>query len=258
MPAVRSGPLAAWARAWIAGLVSLDQVVDAVTAGDAPHTVTGLPGFEDDAVALLDLLVRWRRSDTPPQLMLPVPGDVRGLPGPAAFRAAALEVGEAVAAADTGAVPRVVEHAPSSAPPSVSWQAFATEPPPLDHLTVREAQYELTTAVRDCADALTEAQVGGARPDVAAGLGGARRAGERPNLPPGHPSPAVALLAQAERLQAVLDLVLDDPLGGAVDQHGIAARTAALRPLATAVRRARVAAFNAPLATPEQLANTGP
>ena len=42
--------------------------------------------------------------------------------------------------------------------------------------------------------------------------------------------------------------MLDDPLGGAVDQHGIAARAAALRPLATAVRRARVAAFNAPLA----------
>jgi hypothetical protein len=181
-----------------------------------------------------------------------VPGDVRGLPGPAAFRAAALEVGEAVAAGDTGAVPWTVDHAPSSAPPSVAWEAFAIEPPPHDHLTVREAQYDLTTAVRECASALAEAQVGGARTGVSAGLRDARRAGERPNLPPGHPSPAVALLAQAERLQAVLDLVSDDPLGGAVDQHGVAARAAALRPLSTAVRRARVAAFNAPLA-PESL-----
>ena len=154
--------------------MSLDQVVDAVTGGDAPHTVTGLPGFEDETVALRDLLVRWRRSDVPPQLVLPVPGDVRGLPGPAPFRAAALEVGEAVAAADVGAVPWVVDHAPSSAPPSVSWQAFATEPPPHDHLAVREAQYDLTTAVRECADALTEAQVGG-RPRRGRG-----RAGRRP------------------------------------------------------------------------------
>ena len=146
-------------------------------------------------------------------------------------------------------MPWVVDHAPSSAPPSVTWEAFAIEPPPHDHLTVREAQYDLTTAVRECASALTEAQVGGARDDVAAGLSGARRAGDRPNVPPGHPSPAVALLVQAERLQAVLDLVLDDPFGGAVDRHGVAARAAALRPLATAVRRARVAAFNAPLAT---------
>ena len=78
--------------------------------------------------------------------MLPVPGDVRGLPGPAPFRAAALEVGEAVVRGRRRAVPWVVDHAPSSAPPSVSWQAFATEPPPHDHLDVREAQYDLTTA----------------------------------------------------------------------------------------------------------------
>jgi hypothetical protein len=55
----------------------------------------------------------------------------------------------------------------------------------------------------------------------------------------------VALLAQAERMQAVLDIAASDPLGGAVDRFGASARTAALRPLATAVRRARVAGYNA-------------
>ena len=80
---------------------------------------------------------------------------------------------------------------------------------------------------------------------VADPLHEARRAGERLNLPPGFPARAVALVAQAERLQAVLDLALADPIGGAVDRAGIAARTAALRPLATAVRRARVAGYNA-------------
>jgi hypothetical protein len=55
----------------------------------------------------------------------------------------------------------------------------------------------------------------------------------------------VALLAQAERLQAVLDLALSDPAGGAIDRMGMAARTSALTPLATAVRRARLAGYNA-------------
>src|SRR3954468_1051940 len=72
-----------------------------------------------------------------------------------------------------------------------------------------------------------------------------RRAGERLTLPPGFPPRAVALVAQAERLQAVLDLALADPAGGAIDRMGMAARASALRPLATAVRRARVAGYNA-------------
>ena len=48
----------------------------------------------------------------------------------------------------------------------------------------------------------------------------------------------MALVAQAERLQAVLDLAALDPVGGAYDRTGMAARREALRPLAVAVRRA--------------------
>jgi hypothetical protein len=80
---------------------------------------------------------------------------------------------------------------------------------------------------------------------VGGALADARRAGERLRLPPGHPPRAVALLAQAERMHAVLQLAALSPAGGAVDASGIAARSAALRPLETAVRRARVAGYNA-------------
>ena len=45
MPDVRAGALAAWAAAFFAGRVSLDQAADAVTGSDAPHRVNGLPGF---------------------------------------------------------------------------------------------------------------------------------------------------------------------------------------------------------------------
>lgn len=243
--AVRSGPLAAWTCSWLLGQVSLDQAVDAVTAGDAPHQVSGLEVFGIDAVPLRELLVSWRRAATPVRLHLPVPGDVRGVPGPDEFRGAALEVGEAVSGGGIGVVPEITEYFPSSAPTTVEWHAVAVTPPPPDHLDVAATQHELTVAVRECASALAAADVASARDTIGSALTDARRAGERVNLPPGYPPRAVALVAQSERLQAVLDLALADPAGGAVDRFGMSARTSALRPLATAVRRARLCAYNA-------------
>jgi hypothetical protein len=207
--------------------------------------VGGLPAFELELAPLREVLVAWRRGGGTVRLVLPVAGDVRGLPGPAQFRSAALEQGEAAAGCGLGVVPEVVDYAPSSAPPTVLWQAFATEPAPVDFVSVADAQYELTTAIRESASALSAADVAGWIDDIADTLHDARHAGERLNLPPGFPPRAVALLAQAERLQAVLDLAFTDPTGGAIDRTGIAARTAALKPLATAVRRARVAGYNA-------------
>lgn len=245
MPAVRSGPLAAWAAAFFAGRVSVDQAADAVIGDDAPHQVGGLPAYDIELVPLREVLIAWRRAGGCVRAILPVAGDVRGLPGPAAFRSAALESGETVAGAGLGVVPEIVDYSPSSAPPTVLWQAFAIEDPPTDYLSVQDAQFELTTAIRESASALSAADVAGWIDDIADALHDARHAGERLNLPPGFPPRAVALLAQAERLQAVLDLAFTDPTGGAIDRTGIAARAGALRPLATAVRRARVAGYNA-------------
>ena len=245
MAVVRSGPLAAWAAACFAGRVSLDQAADAVAGADAPHQVGGLPTSDVELVPLREVLLAWRRAGGAVRAVLPVAGDVRGLPGPAAFRTAALEAGEAAVAATLGVVPAVIDYWPSSAPTPVRWQAFSLEPAPADHTSVADAQYELTTAIRESASALAAAEVAGYRDDITNPLHDARRAGERLNLPPGFPSAAVALLAQAERMQAVLDLALADPTGGAVDRAGIAARRVALQPLVTAVRRARIAGYNA-------------
>jgi hypothetical protein len=245
MPGAYSGPLAAWAAAFFAGRVSLDQAADAVTGDDAPHQVGGLPGLDAEAAPLRELLVAWRRGGSCVRVVLPVAGDVRGLPGPAEFRSTAIEVGEAVVGSGLGAVPDIVEYYPSSAPASVVWQTFPIDPVPGDFISVPDAQFDLATAIRESATALSAADVAGSGDDVSEPLHGARRAGERLNLPPGFPPRAIALLAQAERLQAVLDLAFADPTGGAIDRTGIAARTAALMPLATAVRRARVAGYNA-------------
>jgi hypothetical protein len=242
---VCSGPLAAWTSTWLVGGTGLDDVIDAVTGHDAPHQVGGFADFDGELVSLREVLVAWRRAKTPVRVVLPVAGDVRGLPGPAAFRSAALEAGEAVCGGGVGIVPEAIDYSPSSAPSTVLWQAFAIDEPPLDHLGLADAQYDLTQAIRESASALSAADVAGWIDDIADELHDARRAGEHLNLPPRYPSRAVALVAQAERLHAVLELAYRDPTGGAIDRTGIAARTDSLRPLATAVRRARLAGYNA-------------
>jgi hypothetical protein len=239
---LRSGPLAAWMSAWVAGDVGPDEVVDAVTLDDAPHEVTGI-ALED--LPLRDVLTLFRREGAPVRLVLPVSGDVRGVPGPAEFRSAALEAEEAVCAGAIGLVPEVTDYWPSSAPSTVVWHAYVIDPAPVDHVQLGDVQFELTTAIREAATALTAADVAGGAADITDALRDARRAGEHLNLPPNFPSRAVALLAQAERMQAVLDLAADDPSGGAVDRFGMSARDSALRPLAVAVRRARLAGYNA-------------
>jgi len=59
---------------------------------------------------------------------------------------------------------------------------------------------------------------------------------------------AAALLASAERLQAMVSLATRDAHGGAIDRGGIEVRAQVLAQLATTVRRARLAGYNAPRA----------
>jgi hypothetical protein len=264
---LRCGPLAAWASAWLAGLVAFDDVVVAVSAGApvvaAPahsrrSSMSDLPGTSDgQGVAVGELLIAWRRSGAPVRLILPVPGDVRGCPGPASFRAAALDQGQAVVGASVGTVPLVVDHRPSSAPPTLVWRRYDVDAAAVDFFSVPDAQYELTEAIRDCATAIArEVRAGGDSRslaelttgaelvddvDVSTELAAARRAGERLNLPPGFPSKAVMLIAQAERMSAVLAIA-----DATSARPATADRTAQpLAPLIIAVRRARIAGYNA-------------
>ena len=121
---------------------------------------------------------------------------------------------------------------PAARRPASSGRRTRSSPAPVDHQSVEDAQYELTTAIRESASALAAADVARSGADVGDALHDARRAGRAPQPAPRPPAGAVRLLAQAERMQAVLDLALADPAGGAVDRGGIATRTAALRPLA--------------------------
>jgi hypothetical protein len=249
MVRVRSGVLAAWSSAWLAGEAAYDDVISHVTGADEPHRVAGLPGTDADEDMPLGWALTVLRERTPAgvRVALPVPGDPRGLPGGSPeFVAAAIEAGEAVVGRGIGLVPVLTEHgsAVGSRTITVRWEFQEIAEATPDPLTVAEAEYDLTEQIRQCATALAALDVASWRPEVAGGLARVR-GGAAPDLPPGHDARAVRLLAQADRLAAVLDLAAEDDPGGAVTSHAARERQAALRPLATAVRRARIAAYNA-------------
>ena len=242
---VRSGVLAAWTSAWLAGEAAYDDVVARVTGDDEPHRVTGLPGVDGETPLGWALPVLRERSPEGVRAVLPVAGDPRGLPGPGPFTTAALAAGEAVVGRGLGLVPRITEHGSvADRTCTVLWTAYEMVEPAPDPLTVPEAEHDLTAATRDAASALAALDVASWRPEVADELARMRR-GVTPELPPGHDGRAVRLLASADRLAAVLDLARADAPGGAVTGAEARARDDALRPLAAAVRRARQAAYNA-------------
>jgi hypothetical protein len=252
MSRVRSGVLAAWASAWLAGDAAYDDVVAHVTGRDEPHRVTGLPDADlpgDEAPLGWALTVLRERSPDGVRVVLPVPGDPRGLPPevPGGYAATAMAAGEGVVGRGIGLVPALTEHgsALGSRTISVRWQLFPIGEPAADPLTVAEAEHDLAEALRAAATDLAALDVATWRPELAGELARVRRKPAAPDLPPGHDARAVRLLAQADRLSAVLDLAAADDPGGAVTVRAARERELAVRPLSTAVRRARCAAYNA-------------
>jgi len=243
---LRSGLLAVWANAWLEGRASYDEAVARVTGGDEPHRVAGLPGTEE--VPLGWALTELRTRGGPGlRLVLPVAGDPRGLPLGTDFAAAALETGEAVLGPGLGLVPMVTLHGSQhgSQAVTVRWQVYEAFEPRPDPLSVADAEHDLTATLRDVARGLAELDVASWRPEIAEAVASMRQTGPRLELPGGHDPRATRLLAQAERLAVVLTLADSDAPGGSVTSQEARTRADLLRPLATAVRRARLAAYNA-------------
>ncbi|HEX3614630.1 MAG TPA: hypothetical protein VHU88_23285 [Sporichthyaceae bacterium] len=243
---LRSGRLVAWGNAVLAGRVSPDTAADQVQAGDGRHR---LCNGTADSTTLPMFLAALRSSGVRGlMLVLPVPGDPSGLPGPAGFNASAIDAGEAVltiAESPTGLVPFAVPPDPDGLPETlVRWQMQPISPRVgLDLLSLAEAERELATTVREVTTAVADLDLARWRPQLAAVLDGIRDGAGAPALAPGYPGRAHRVLALAQRLAAIADLVRTDPGGGA-GTGSAAARDALLRPLATAARHATVAAFN--------------
>lgn len=237
-----AGRFAVWATAWLSGRCSYDEALDALL-GSTAHRVAGLPGT-DEAVPLGWALTALRAAgERRFRLVLPVPGDVRGLPRVAELAAAALDAGQAAVGERLALVPELL------GPEAVSWTAFSLDaappvPPPVEG-SLRAVAGALDLAVTDAVRTLAVLDLARWHPEVPGLLAGLAKPTPAADLPPGTEPLAAAVLGRARRLAAVLDLAMADAPGGAVTQAQAAARDDALRPLATAVREATVAAYNA-------------
>jgi hypothetical protein len=252
----RSGRLAAWGNALLAGLVSPDEAAHRIADDDAVHRVEGLPG-EEKPVGLTLALGRLRALGAVGlRVALPVPGHPLGLCGPPEFNARALEAGEAVLAAGAGLglVPEAYEAGPEGgAAPDVHvevvWRCLpAREAHPADVPSLGEAERELAEALRDATEVLTRLDVAGSGPVAEAAVAAYRARAERSSgrevLAPGYPPRAVRVLEMAQRVGMLVSLAYGNGHGGAVSAGEMGARAQALRPVERTARRAQVAAYN--------------
>jgi hypothetical protein len=235
--------LAAWGSAWLQGSAAFDDVLDAVATHG--RQVAG-PGF---AVAELHpvgtALADWKRAGSSYlRLALPVSGDVRGIGGPTPFRAASLANGEAVFGAGSGLTVTRGPDTPSSAGPEIVWHRAEVSEPPPDPISLADAEHDLAEAIRDTASLFARRGAASWLTDIAPALSDARRAGERLHLPASHPPRGVRLIAQGERLAAVLGVV-DNDHTGELTAAAMHERSIGLAPLRVAVRRALLAGYNA-------------
>ena len=236
-----AGRFSVWVTALLTGRTSYDEALDAV-AGSSAHRVVGLPGT-DEAVPLGWALTALRSAaERRFRLVLPVPGDVRGVPRVPGLAAQALEAGQAAVGERLALVPEIL------GAEAIAWTAFSLEgaepvTPPVEG-SLRSVSGALDLAVRAAARTLVDLDLARWHPEVPALLAGLAST-RAPGLPHDHDPLAISVLGRAQRLAAVLDLALADAPGRAVNHAQAAARDDALRPLAQAVREATAAAYNA-------------
>jgi hypothetical protein len=251
LTARRSARFVAWVRAWRAGLVPYDEIAEEI-AGDEEQLVADAPGAWTDVSLREALATLSRLHPDEVRLVLPAPGDPRGLPGPGPFSGAALLAGEGVVAGSLGLVPELRTHTSGSGDTftTVLWQVHPLDPALVKHhaeLTTAEAEAELATALAESTARLARLDIAQWRPELAGALAALRRPDNATELPPGFDPRARRLYARASVLDQVLALAEHAAPGGAINGYEAQQRDEALRPLTAACRRALVAACNAPL-----------
>ena len=249
LTARRSARLVSWARAWRAGLVSFDEMLDALI-DDEEQLIDGIPGtvHETEMREALPAMAKLHPDEI--RLVLPAPGDPRGLPGPGVpFTERALLSGEGVIASRLGLIPEERLHTSGSGVTftTVLWHAFELPgAPAIHHVDLPEADSQLSLALVEATTALVRLDVAQWRPELAGALQALRRPGPESDLPAGYQPRARRLYARACVLDRVLTLA-GQTTGAAVNTAEMRMREEALRPLATACRQALVAACNSSL-----------
>lgn len=234
-PAAR---LSAWGSAALEGAVSLDDAADVVAgSGGARHRVFGLAG-EDNGVNIAYALGRLRADGARGlRLVLPRPGDIGGLPGPAAFNEAALSRGEAVLT--VGGPPRGVLCDARGA-----WTVHEVAPDAHTPLSLRDAEWGLNQQMRVATTVLMDLDVARWEPVAADVLQHLANNPAPAALPQSSPSHAHHIVDFALRMLTIVELARRSD-GAAVTFVEADARRQVLRDLDTAARRGLEAACSA-------------
>jgi hypothetical protein len=253
--ACASATLTVWVWAWLHGFTAADDVLDALVPWGELHEVVAadelaaahfdLPPSAAVPYSPAMLLAAVRRAGaSAARLVLPVPGDLgvlapdSGRPG--SFGAEALRAGQAVVltGADMGVVPQIV------ADGVVRWTVHRIVVAPdtaASQVSLSEAEHALRRVVRDAAATLSALDIARHRPEVRDQIADTLAARPRPPWPSGTPGRVLRVLESADEVMAILTAAAGDD-GAAVSASEARARTQALRPLAAAVRAARLAA----------------
>ena len=266
--------LSVWANAWLAGSAAPDDVLDAlslwapkqfVTAHDsvtAGHTGLPWPDLDEASVVTLLQMLRTTAARTglaEPAIgiVLPVPGDVRGLVAGTPFEGDALAAGEAVVVAgEAGSAIGLVPEfdygdgesdtdEDQTPPQALVWTVYSlpgASPP--DQPGLGEAEYALRSAVRSAADALGAIRPGFDVTDPRGMVEQLLECARAHRAPDGAPSRALRVLENAAHVDAILRVSSGlMPIGSQTSEAQIASD--ALKPLAAVVRSARIAAVGA-------------
>jgi hypothetical protein len=245
-----SATFVVWSSAWLSGFAAADDVLDALQDWAELHEVVAA---DVGTASTLDIPVRGAEPGHPTallaalrragagggRLVLPVPGDVRGLGTSGEFAAEALHTGEAVVHGALGVVPEAVAEG------VLRWTVFDLQAPPVpNQVPLADAEHELTGAMRVAAGLLTELGVAKHRTGVRDELRDRIAALPKIRWPQGMPQRALRVLQRATEVSAILDLAGEDDPGGALSASAALKRAQALRPLFDAARIAQCAAID--------------
>ncbi|HKV20061.1 MAG TPA: hypothetical protein VJR50_13580 [Mycobacterium sp.] len=268
--------LAVWANAWLAGAAAPDDVLDALSQWAPRHSVTaydavaagstGLPWPDMNHSGTMSLLQTLRTAAGIPvgapafSVVLPVPGDVRGLPAGTQFQRDAVTAGEAIvidggptSTTAVGLVPDFeyddADDSEDAEPAGLSWTVYSMPAAPLgEHIDLGEAEFALRSAVRSAADALgaIRAEAGGM--DVADPRKLVEQVMEssgQHRAPDHAQSRALRVLENAAHIDAIVTVSSGLMPIGLQSSSEAQIANEALRPLSAVVRSARLAAVSA-------------
>nr|WP_042191930.1 hypothetical protein [Kibdelosporangium sp. MJ126-NF4] len=247
-----SATFAVWGSAWLHGVAAPDDTLDALAVWAEMHEVVAddegtataleLPARDERAGQLAALLAALRKAGaSTARLIIPVPGDVRGLGGSTRLASEAVRVGEAVTLPEAG-----VAIVPETLADSViRWTVFdLPTATPAEHTPLGEADHNLSTAMRDALGTLSSLDLTSSRSGVRHEIKERLAASARARWPIGMPQKALRVWQRAAEVAAMLDVASEDDPGGAMSSSATLRRSEALRPLSNAVRVARCAAID--------------